>query len=50
MTLVEIARLPGVADIRPVKARGLFAKAIKAEMAGNLDEAAKLLDRAIDAL
>lgn len=47
MTFAQVAKLPGVADILPIKARGLFAKALMSERDGNPIEAARQLDEAI---
>lgn len=47
---VAVTKLPGVSDITPVMAKGLFAKALIAEAEGKHTEAAELLERAIKAL
>lgn len=47
MTFSEVTRLPGVADIQPVKAKGAFAKALLFEAKGDRDMAAHWLDEAV---
>jgi len=50
MTLGEIAKLPGVEDLRPtVKCRGKFALAPRAEAQGDHERADRLLNEAIEA-
>ena len=47
MTMMEVSKLPGVADITPLMARGKFAQALIAEAKGDSARAAVLLDEAI---
>lgn len=47
-TLIEISQSPGVADL-PLKVRGKFALAIKAEMEGDHEKAERLLNEAVAA-
>lgn len=49
MKLTEVAKLDGVKDL-PTTAKGYFAKALKAEAAGDTVEAARLLDAAVAAV
>ncbi len=46
MKISEVAKLPGVNDIRPVMARGRFAKALMAERDGDHAKAEQALNDA----
>ena len=48
MSLQEIVTLPGVKDL-PLKVKGRFAQALKAEDSGRHADASKLLDQAVEA-
>ena len=49
MSLIEVSRMEGIADIKPMMARSLFAKAWLAEYNGEHEKAAELLDKAVEA-
>ena len=49
MSLVEIAKLDGVKDLRPMLTKARFAQALKAEAEGRPADAARLLDEAVAA-
>ncbi len=46
MTVIEISKLAGVSDL-PLKVRGKFALALKAELEGNTEKAETYLREAI---
>lgn len=48
MGLKELATVPGVSDIQPLKARAAFGKALREEAKGNYVEAHRLLDQAVE--
>ena len=46
MTFMEVCRLPGVADIKPIQAKAAFGKALMRESAGEHIDAEELLAKA----
>jgi len=49
MTLSEVTKLPGVADLQPLRCRAAFAKALKLEAEGKHKEAEEQLSIAVAA-
>lgn len=47
VTMMEVYKFPGIADL-PMQVRMLFGKAWMAEHQGNIEEAEKLLDQAVE--
>ena len=47
MTLMEVAKLNGVADLQPLRCRASFAQALKLESEGKHDEASTKLIEAV---
>jgi len=48
-TLMEISKMPGVADLKPMKVKAGFAQALKAEAEGRTADAETTLNSACEA-